>query len=73
MLARLTWTPDNHTPETLTIDLPAELHDWMRALIGTPEWVRSDACQWINVVTGSGSERRLFRLARITTIEPEQP
>lgn len=71
MLARLTWTPDNNTPETLTVDLPAELYDWMRALIGTPEWARSDATQQINVVNGGGG-RRLFRLARITAIEPEQ-
>lgn len=73
MIAAMTWTPDSGTPETLTVDLPTANLAEMRALIGTPEWVRSEAVAWINYRTGDGPfVRGLFRLGRITALETEE-
>ena len=74
MITRLTWIPDNGTPETLTVDLPEGLLAQMRDLIGTPEWVASEAVMWINTkVGGQPWTKRLYRLARITALDPEDP
>lgn len=73
MIARLTWLPaDTTTPETLTVDLPPERIAEMRELIGTEAWTTSDAvmlilCQGRPEPTWG---KRLFRLARITDVEP---
>lgn len=73
MIARLTWQPaDADAPETLTVDLPPERVAEMRELIGTEAWTSSGAvmqilCQWR---PESAWDQRLFRLARITGIEP---
>lgn len=73
MHAHLTWQPpDDDAPETLTVDLPAHLITEMRALIGTPQWAHSEAVMPIPCQTRPDGpmERRLFRLARITAVEP---
>lgn len=72
MYARLTWQPaDTAGPETLTVDLPAHRIAEMRQLIGTSEWVRSEAIVWILCRTRPDAPmgRRSFRLARITDVE----
>lgn len=70
-LAELTWTPDNNQPETLTADIPEGLLQQMRDLIGTAEWVSSEAVMWINCQVGDQPwTKRLFRLSRITALEP---
>lgn len=72
MIARLTWAPDDAPVQTLTVDLPAYRITEIRALIGTPEWVTSEAVAWIDYRTGDGPVARgLFRLARITALEAE--
>lgn len=72
-LARLTWTPAENTPETLIVDLPAHRIPEMQTLIGTPDWARSEAVMWIDTLDTYGrAHPRLYRLARITAIEPEQ-
>jgi hypothetical protein len=72
MTTRLTWIPDNGQPETLTADIPEGLLQQMRDLIGTAEWANSEAVMWINC-RGSNEPmtNRLFRLSRITALEPE--
>jgi hypothetical protein len=73
MITRLTWTLDSGHPETLTADLPETHLTEMRALIGTPEWAESEAVMWIPYRTGPAGPmtKGLFRLARITALEPE--
>jgi hypothetical protein len=69
----MTWQPDNIPgPETLTVDLAEPWLSEFRTLIGTPEWATSEAVMWIPCQTAPGRpfEKRLFRLARITAIEP---
>lgn len=70
-LAQLTWQPDNiDGPETLTVDLPAERITEMQDLIGTADWVRSEAVMPIPTRGTNGRmEPRLYRLARITAIQ----
>ena len=72
MIAQLTWIPDNGEPETLTVDIPEGLLQQMRDLIGTAEWTSSEAVMWINCRTNEGEPmtKRLFRLARITALNP---
>ena len=73
MIAAMTWAPDDGPIQTLTVDLPAETIAEIRALVGTPEWARSEAVEWINYRSGDGPfVRGLFRLARITALEPEE-
>lgn len=74
MIARMTWQPDDISgPETLTVELPAERVAEMRDLIGTEAWARSEAVMWIpcRPAPGGPMAPRLFRLARITNIEPK--
>lgn len=73
VLACLTWQPDDTPgPETLTVELPAGRVAEMRELIGTEAWARSEAVMWIPCRHDDGlMAPRLFRLARITNIEPE--
>lgn len=76
MITRLTWQPDDTPgPETLTVDIPEDLLAQMRELIGTARWTSSEAVMWINTKTGDQPwTKRLYRLARITALEPpEQP
>lgn len=74
MITRLTWTPDNGQPETLITDIPEGLLAQMRDLIGTPEWTSSEAVVWINTKVGEQPwAKRLYRLARITALEPVEP
>jgi hypothetical protein len=69
--ARLVWQPaDQDDPETLLVDLPEHTVTEMRALIGTRQWAESEAVMWINCRTDDVTEKRLFRLARITSLEP---
>jgi hypothetical protein len=72
MIAHLTWIPDNGEPETLTVDMPEHRITEFRELIGTPEWAASEAVMWINCRTNEGEPmiKRLFRLARITALDP---
>lgn len=76
MIARLTWIPDNGQIETLTADIPEPRLTEFHSLIGTPKWATSQAVAWIPC-RGGGDQpmtKRLFRLARITALEPlEQP
>ncbi|MGA6223498.1 hypothetical protein ACPESV_24570 [Streptomyces umbrinus] len=73
MITKLIWIPDNGRPETLTADIPEGLLQQMRDLIGTAEWASSEAVMWINCRTNDGEPmiKRLFRLARITALDPE--
>lgn len=76
MITRLTWQPDDTPgPEALTADIDAALLFEMRQLIGTPEWAKSEAVMWINCQSGPDQTwgKRLFRLARITALEPQEP
>jgi hypothetical protein len=74
VIVRLTWTPDNGQPETLTADIPEGLLAQMRDLIGTPEWAGSEAVMWFNTkVCDQSWTKRLYRLARITALEPADP
>lgn len=72
MIARLTWIPDNGQIETLTADISEPWLTELRALIGTPEWAKSEAVMWIPCRTTEDGlmTKRLFRLARITALEP---
>lgn len=68
--ARLTWQPDDtRQPETLTVDMPparvSELHGLLSAGADF-----GDAVMWIPVRDDAGTYTpRLFRLARITSVE----
>lgn len=72
MIATLIWIPDNGQPETLTVDIAAPWLNEFRNLIGTPEWASSEAVMWIPCRTRDDKPmvKRLFRLARITSLEP---
>jgi hypothetical protein len=72
MIARLVWQPDDQdAPEALTADIPADQLAEMRSLIGTDQWASSEAVMWINCRAGDEPmAKRLFRLARITSLEP---
>ena len=68
---RLTWIPDNGKPETLVAELSADHLQQMRDLMGTSEWARSEAVMWIKCrVADEPMTKRLFRLARITSLDP---
>jgi hypothetical protein len=74
VITSLTWTPDSGKPETLITDIPEGLLAQMRDLIGTPEWAGSEAVMRINTKVGDQPwTKRLYRLARITALEPEDP
>lgn len=74
MITRLTWIPDSGKTETLTVDIPEGLLTQMRELLGTAEWASSEAVMWINTQVGDQPwTKRLFRLARITALEPQEP
>lgn len=72
MIARLTWTPDNGTPETLTVDMPEPRITEFRKLIGTPEWAASETVASIPYRHRDDQPftKGLFRLARITALDP---
>lgn len=74
MTARLTWTPDNGQPETLTVDIAEPWCAEFRKLIGTSEWAASEAVMWIpcRTLPDQPMVKRLFRLARIAALEPEE-
>jgi hypothetical protein len=71
--AHLTFQPvGSGGPETVTVDLPADLIAEMRALIGTPQVRASEAAAWVLCQAEPNGPMKpyLFRLARITAIDP---
>ncbi|MFF7329709.1 hypothetical protein [Streptomyces sp. NPDC008150] len=72
MLVTLTFAPVDGPTETVTADIPPARYAEMRDLIGTPDWTNSEAVAWIWCRTKPSKpmRERLFRLARITAIEP---
>jgi hypothetical protein len=68
----MTWAPDDGPIQTLTVDIAEAWLKEFRNLIGTPEWAGSEAVMWIRYRTGEEGPmaKGLFRLARITALEP---
>lgn len=76
MIVRLTWQPTGaDTPETVTAELPAQAVTNLCQLIAEPTDL-GDRVAWIPTrldtePADARFRKRLFRLARITAIDPE--
>lgn len=69
------WAPDDGPVQTLFVDIIEPQLTEMRALIGTPEWAESQAVMRMPYRTSPKDDPQLglFRLARITALEPIPP